>query len=101
MKNRCITVDETIDNFGPSITCLVETHMAEEEHIEIPVWRIYRNDGTKNQKGLVVAARNIINTMSIEFCRYYEVGKMLWILSNDQKQKSQLEPFMDLKRTRH
>ena len=88
LLNRCITIDETADDYEPSITCLVQTHLVEEEQIEIPVCRIYRNDSTKNRKGIVVAARNSINTMSTELCRYYEVGQMLWILLNNQNQKT-------------
>ena len=36
----------------------------------------------------MVAARNSINTRSIELCRYYELGQILWILLNNQKQKT-------------
>ena len=48
---------------------------------------IYRNDDTKNSKGILLAVRNSIKTISIEVSRYDEVGQTLWILLSNQKQK--------------
>ena len=48
---------------------------------------MYRNDDTKNSKGILLAVRNSIKTISIEVSRYDEVGQTLWILLNNQKQK--------------
>ena len=40
-------------------------------------YRIYRNDDTKNSKGILLAVRNSIKTISIEVSRYDEVGQTL------------------------
>ena len=50
LKSKTDALDETIDDYEPSLICLVETHLAKEEQIEIPWYRIYRNDGTKISK---------------------------------------------------
>ena len=62
-----------------TFTCLLETHLAKEEQIGIPEYRIYRNDDIKNSKVILITVTNSI--------RYDEVGQTLWILLNNQKQK--------------
>ena len=45
---------------------LSRTHLVKELQIGIPGYRIYRNDGTKNSKGILIAVRNSIKTISVE-----------------------------------
>lgn len=59
---------------------------SKEIEIEIPGYRIYGNDGTKNIKGKEIAVKNSIIIISVEVSRYEE-GQNLWILLNNQKQK--------------
>ena len=87
LKPKTDALDEVIDDYKPNLICLVETHLAKEEQIGIPGYRIYRNDGTKNSKGILIAVRNNIKNMSVEVSRYDEVGQTLWILLNNQKRK--------------
>ena len=67
--------------------CLVEKHLAKEEQIGIPGYRIYRNDGSKNSKEILIAVRNSIKSISAEVSGNDEVGQKLWIFLNNQKQK--------------
>ena len=80
LKSKIEALDEAIDNYKPSHVCLVETYQVKEEQIEIPWYRIYRNDGMKNSKGILVAVRNNIKTISVEVSRCDEVGQTPWIL---------------------
>ena len=52
-KSKIDALDETIEDYEPSLICLVETHLTKEEQIKIPGYRIYRNDSTKNSKGIL------------------------------------------------
>ena len=87
MKSKIDASNEAIDDYKPSLIYLVETHLAKEEQTEIPGYKICRNDDTKNSKGILVAVRNSIKTISIEVSRYDELCQTLWILLNNQKQK--------------
>ena len=87
LKSKIDPLDEATNDYKPNLICLVETHLAKEEQIGIPGYRIYRNDGTKNSKGILIAVRNSIKTISAEVIRYDEVAQTLWILLNNQKQK--------------
>ena len=58
-----------------------------QEHIRMPGYRISKNYGSKNSKGILIAVRSRIKTISEDVSRYDEVGPIVWILSNNQKQK--------------
>ena len=68
---------------------LNRTHLKKEEQMEVPGYRIYRKDGTKDNKGILVAVRNNINikTISVDVSGYDEVGQTLLTLLNKQKRK--------------
>ena len=86
LKSKIDPVDEAIGDYKPNLICLVETYLAKEKQIAIPGYKIYRNNGTKN-KGILVAVRNSIKSISVEVIRSDEVGQTLWILLNHQKWK--------------
>ena len=87
LKSKIDSTDEAIDDYKPNLICLVETRLAKAEQIGIPEYRIYRNDGMKNSKGILIAVRNSIKFISVEVSRYDEVGQTLWVLLNSQWQK--------------
>ena len=63
IKSKIDALDEVIDDYKPNLICLVEIQLAKEGQIRIPGYRIYRNDGTKNSKGILMAVRNSIKTI--------------------------------------
>ena len=69
-----------IDDYKPSLICLVEIHLEKEEKTGIPGYRIYRNDGTKKSKEILIEVRNSFKTISVEVSRYDEVVQIIWIL---------------------
>ena len=69
-----------IDDYKPSLICLGEIHLEKEEKIGIPGSRIYRNDGTKKRKEILIEVRNSFKTISVEVSRYDEVVQIIWIL---------------------
>ena len=75
LKSKTYPLDETFDDYENGLTYWVETHLAKEERTETPGYRIHRNDGTKNSKGIVITVRNSIKITSIEVSRYDEVGQ--------------------------
>ena len=62
--------------------------MEKQEQIRIPGYKICKNHGTKTSKGILIAVRSGIKTVSEEVSRYDEVGPIAWILLNNQKQKT-------------
>ena len=46
LKSKTDSSAETKDNYEPTLICLVETHLTKEEQIQIPWYKIFKNDGT-------------------------------------------------------
>ena len=87
LNSKIDKLEEAIDDHKPDLICLVETHLAKEDQIGIPGYRIYRNYGTKNRKGILIPVRNSIKTIAVEISRYDKVGQTLRILLNNLRQK--------------
>ena len=64
---------------------MVETHLSKEEQIQIPGYKIFRNDGTNNSRGILIAIKEKLKTIVVEVNREEEIGQMLWVLLNNQK----------------
>ena len=66
LKSKIDALDEVIDDYKPSLIWLVEKNLAKEQKISIPGYRIYRNDGMKNSKGMSAAVRSSVKIVSLE-----------------------------------
>ena len=64
---------------------MVETHLSKEEQIQIPGYKIFRNDGTNNSRGILIAIKEKLKTIVVEVNREEEIGQTLWVLLNNQK----------------
>ena len=70
-----------IDNYQPSLVCIVETHMQKKEEIQIPGYSfVYRNDRSANSGGTLIRVRDNIENISLELTQENKMGKSLWIL---------------------
>ena len=57
LKSKFDSLAETIDDYEPTLIRLVETHLSKEEQIQIPRYKIFRNDGTNNSRCILIAIR--------------------------------------------
>ena len=85
LKSKIDSLAETIDDYEPTLICLVETHLLKEEQIQIPGYKIFRNDGTNNSRGILIAIKEKLKTIVVEVNREEEIGQTLWVLLNNQK----------------
>ena len=85
LKSKIDSLAETIDDYEPTLICLVETHLLKEEQIQIPGYKIFRNDGTNNSRGILIALKEKLKTIVVEVNREEEIGQTLWVLLNNQK----------------
>ena len=85
LKSKTDSLAETIDDYEPTLICLVETHLSKEEQIQIPGYKIFRNDGTNSSRGILIALKEKLKTVVIEVTREEEIGETLWVLLNNQK----------------
>ena len=64
---------------------MVETHITKEEQIQIPEYETFRNEGTINSRGILIATKEKLKTTVLEVNREDEIGQTLWVLLNNQK----------------
>ena len=64
---------------------MVGTHLSKEEHIQISAYKSFRNDGTSNSRGFLVAIKENLKTIVVEVNREEEIGQTLWVLLNNEK----------------
>ena len=81
LKSKLDSLQEMIDNYQPSLVCIVETHMQKKEEIQIPGYSfVYRNDRSANSGGTLIRVRDNIENISLELTQENKMGKSLWIL---------------------
>ena len=85
LKSKIDFLAKTIDDYKPTLICLVETQLSKEKQIQIPGWKIFRNDGTNNSRGILIAINEKLKTIVVEVNREEEIGQTLWVLLNNQK----------------
>ena len=77
-----------IDDYQPSLVCIVETQMQKEEEIQIPGYSlVYRNDRSAKSGGILIGVRDNIKNISLELTQENKVGQSLWILVTNTKKK--------------
>ena len=64
---------------------MVETHLTKEEQIQIPGYKIFRNNGTINSRGNLIAIKEKLKTIVVEVNREEEISQTLCVLLNNQK----------------
>ena len=51
LKSKLDSLQEMLDDYQPSLICILETHMQKEEGIQIPGYSlVYRNDRSANSR---------------------------------------------------
>ena len=99
LKSKIVSLAETIDDYEPTLICLVETHLSKEKQIHKPGCKIFRNDGTNNSRAILIAIKEKLKTIVVEVNREEEIGQTLWVLLTIRKHKSEWESYMDPKKT--
>ena len=56
-----------------------------EEQIQVPGYKIFKNDGTNSSRGILIAIKEKLKTIVVEVNREEEIGQTLWVLLNNQK----------------
>ena len=75
-----------IDDYQPSLVCIVETHMQKQEEIQIPGYSLlYRNNRSAKSGRILIGVRDNIKNISLELTLGNKVAQSLWILVTNTK----------------
>ena len=77
LKSKLDSLPEMIDDYQPTLICIVETHMQKEEEIQIPGYRLaYRNNRSANSGGILIGVRDNIKNISSKLTQENKVAKV-------------------------
>ena len=78
MRSKVDSVQELVDDCQPSLLCLIETHMHEEEEIRIPGFEIIcRNGKTSNSGGVITTVKDTLKTITMQVKQETEVRQIM------------------------
>ena len=77
LKSKIDFLAKTIDDYKQTLICLVETQLSKEKQIQIPGYKIFRNDGTNNSRGILIAINEKLKTIVVEVNREEKIGQTL------------------------
>ena len=81
LKSKLDSLQEMLDDYQPSLICILETHMQKEEGIQIPGYSlVYCNDRSANSRWTLIGVRDNIKNISLELTS-------MWILVTKIKKK--------------
>ena len=72
-----VSIERIINEIDPTIICLVETHLGEEDEIEIPGYEIERNDRNKDGGGCLIAYKKQMKNLVVEIIK--KETEAMWI----------------------
>ena len=85
VKSKLNSIQDYAKELEPTIICLVETHLATKEKIEIEGYTIIHHNRDADGGGIVFAIRDELGKICLDITRKSEIGEMLWIrISNER-----------------
>ena len=89
LKSKLDSLQEMIEDYQPSLICIVETHRQKEEEIQIPGLRslAYRNGKSANSGGILIGVKDNIKNISLESIQENKVDQSFWILDKNTNKK--------------
>ena len=85
IKSKISSLEEIVEMINPTIICLTETNLRQEDEIKIEGYKIYRNDREKEGGGVLIAIKNELEKMTIETERINNIEETLWIKIDNHK----------------
>ena len=81
LKSKLDSLQEMLDDYQPSLICILETHMQKEEGIQIPGYSLVSHNGrSANSRWTLIWVRDNIKNISLEL-------RSMWILVTKIRKK--------------
>ena len=84
-RSKEMSISHVIDDLQPSLICLVETHLPDED-IKIDGYsKLFFNNNTSDSGGILIGVKDVLRNITTEVHRFNEVGQSLWITLDNNK----------------
>ena len=88
-KERCVAT--LLQETNPKVFCAIETHLAgKEEKMEFEGYATHRLDGTNDSKGILIAIKEELESVTVELEDFTEVGQIKWLKIDNTRVKLRL-----------
>lgn len=86
IKSKIESLEEIIETVQPTVVCLVETHLNTEEKVQIPGYKVYCNNRTRDGGGILVAVKESLSSVIVEVKREMCEYETLWLKLDNTRQ---------------
>ena len=87
IKPKMDSLVNIIEEVQPSVVCITETHLIDEDKLEIDGYEIRRNNRNNDGGGILIAVHEKISHLMIEVEKKKEIEESLWVtIDNKQTQ---------------
>ena len=84
LKSKEESLKEIMEEQEPTMVCITETHLKEEDKLEFENYKIFRNDRKgKDGGGVLIALDKKLINITIEVARDNENCETLWLVMNN------------------
>ena len=90
LKSKINSLQCIIEESKPTIIVLVETHLDEEEEIELEGYKVERNDRNGDGGGVLIAYKDVIKNIVSNIVKVKEGYEGLWVDINNKVGKIKL-----------
>ena len=85
LKKKICSFHNIIDELQPTIFCITETHLMEEEKIKVDGYKILRNDRDNDGGGILVGIQNQLKDIITVVENYKGIEESLWIVIDNKQ----------------
>ena len=87
IKSKIDSLKDKIDEVGPDVVCITETHLIDDDKIELEGYKIFRNNRDNFGGGILVAVRTKLKNICTVVEKGLNVGETLWIVIDNGRIK--------------
>ena len=87
LKSKFSSLLTKIEEEEPTIFCITETHLLEEEDVKVDGYKLYRNDRNNVGGGVMIGVKMELENITTLVNKSNDVGETLWILIDNNRIK--------------
>ena len=85
IKSKLTSLRNIAEELKPTVMCITETHLIEEEELKIEGYEWFRNDRNKDGGGIAIAMQKRVYDISTIVEKKRDVEEALWVVTDNTK----------------
>ena len=84
IKSKMASLQDIINEYDPHVICINETHLGQDEGINIKGYKVFYNNKKEGRGGIVIGIKNKFKHLSIEIETKTEEFETLWVTVSNE-----------------